>query len=431
MTEQPIFAAIDLGSTKVCAVVGQVLEEDMFEIVGIGTASTHHGIRNGTIVDVQQTVAAIRKAVDIAGRKASHPLTRVVVGFAGGEIEGQDQRVMIALKDREVLESDIARILQEARTMMGCSSSELLHTIPKGYRIDEQGGILNPVGMVGARLEAQVHVIRGSDMVLANLKRSVERAGLEVRDGDLILQPLASARAVLTEDDKELGVCVVDIGGGTTGMVLFQNGALSGVRVVPLGGAAMTKDLAAVLRISQADAERIKREVFSTPGHAEPLLPEGEEVGTLSAEELTAAGRRVQVREVVEARLEEILRKVKTDLDRLRQGSFLARGVVLTGGVARMPNITSFAEKIFEMPVTVGHPGDRVQGLVDQTSGPEYASAVGLLYFARDQWVPSDVPVRGAVPPSDSEPVASESPRKEREGPPAGVRLWNWLREII
>ncbi|MGC8499952.1 MAG: cell division protein FtsA [Leptospirillia bacterium] len=431
MTEQPIFAAIDLGSTKVCAVVGQVLEEDMFEIVGIGTASTHHGIRNGTIVDVQQTVAAIRKAVDIAGRKASHPLTRVVVGFAGGEIEGQDQRVMIALKDREVLESDIARILQEARTMMGCSPSELLHTIPKGYRIDEQGGILNPVGMVGARLEAQVHVIRGSDMVLANLKRSVERAGLEVRDGDLILQPLASARAVLTEDDKELGVCVVDIGGGTTGMVLFLNGALSGVRVVPLGGAAMTKDLAAVLRISQADAERIKREVFSTPGHAEPPLPEDEEAGTLSPEELSAAGRRVQVREVVEARLEEILRKVKTDLDRLRQGAFLARGVVLTGGVARMPNITSFAEKIFEMPVSVGHPGERVQGLVDQTSGPEYASAVGLLYFARDQWAPSDVPVREAAPHSDSGPAASESDKKEREGPPAGVRLWNWLREII
>ena len=430
MSDQQVFAAIDLGSTKVCALVGHALEDDRFEIVGIGTASTHHGIRNGTIVDVQQTVAAIRKAVEIAGRKASHPLTRVVVGFAGGEIEGQDQRVMIALKDREVQESDIERILQESRTMMGCSSSELLHTIPKSYRIDEQGGILNPVGMVGARLEAQVHVIRGSDMVLANLKRSVERAGLTVREGDLILQPLASARAVLTEDDKELGVCVVDIGGGTTGMVVFQNGALSGVGVVHMGGSAMTKDLAAVLRISQAEAERLKREVFSTPGHSEPVVPEDEEAVPPSDEAMTGAGRRVQVREVVEARLEEILRKVKADLDRLRQGAYLARGVVLTGGVARMPNIVSFAEKIFDMPISVGHPGDRVQGLVDQTSGPEFASAVGLLYFARDQWSPADVPVREPVAsaPVSQEPVTKE---KEREGPPAGVRLWNWLREII
>ena len=211
-------------------------------------------------------------------------------------------------------------------------------------------------------------------------------------------------------------------------MVLYQNGALSGVRVVPLGGAAMTKDLAAVLRISQADAERVKREVFSPPGHNEPPAPEEEDAPPPSEEAMSAAGRRVQVREVVEARLEEILRKVKSDLDRLRQGAFLARGVVLTGGVARMPNIVSFAEKIFEMPVSVGHPGERVQGLVDQTSGPEFASAVGLLYFARDQWSPAEVPVR-ELPVGET--ASPEPVKKEREGPPAGVRLWNWLREII
>lgn len=190
----------------------------------------------------------------------------------------------------------------------------------------------------------------------------------------------------------------------------------------------MTKDLAAVLRISQADAERVKREVFATPGHSEPPAPEEEDAPAPSEEAMSAAGRRVQVREVVEARLEEILRKVKSDLDRLRQGAFLARGVVLTGGVAKMPNIVSFAEKIFEMPVSVGHPGERVQGLVDQTSGPEFASAVGLLYFARDQWSPAEVPVRELPIGETASPVPV---KKEREGPPAGVRLWNWLREII
>jgi cell division protein FtsA len=428
MTEHPIFAALDLGSTKVCAVLGQSLDDDRFEIVGIGTASTQNGMRNGTIVDVQHTVSAIKKAVDMACRKASYPITRVVVGFAGGEIDGQDQRVMIALKDREVLASDIDRILQEARTMMGCSSSEILHTIPKSYKIDEQGGIVNPIGMVGARLEASVHVISGSDMVLANLKRSVERAGLVVKDGDLILQPLASARAVLTEDDKELGVCVVDIGGGTTGMVLYLNGALSGVRVVPLGGSAMTKDLAAVLRISQADAERIKREVYSShPAGAASDHSDGEHVTAASSqgEEMAHGVRRAQVREVVEARLEEILTRVKGDLDRLRQNAFLARGVVLVGGIARMPNIVPFAEKIFDMPVSVGHPGERVQGLVDQAASPEYASSIGLLYYARDQWDPKEVPLHGLH-------NQSENPTPDRSsGPSSGVRLWNWLREII
>lgn len=430
MADHPIFAAIDLGSTKVCAVLGQSLDDDRFEIVGIGTATTHGGMRNGAIVDVQQTVAAIKKAVDMASRKASHPVVRVVVGFAGGDLDGQDQRVMIALKDREVLASDIDRILQEARTMMGCSPSEILHTIPKSYKIDEQGGILNPVGMVGARLEASVHVIRGSEMVLANLKRSVERAGLVVKDGDLILQPLASARAVLTEDDKELGVCVVDIGGGTTGMVLYQNGALSGVRVIPLGGTAMTKDLAAVLRISQADAERVKREVFSNahvPSH--PLTAEeGTEPPVQNApglEENLANSRRTQVREVVEARLEEILTRVRSDIDRMRQNAYLARGIVLVGGVARMPNIIPFAEKIFNMPVSVGLPGEKIQGLVDQASSPEYASAVGLLYYARDQWNPEEVP---HLEIRDSQGAAR---KEEPKGPSSGVRIWNWLREII
>lgn len=426
MNEHPVFAAIDLGSTKVCAVLGQSLDDDRFEIVGVGTAPTAGGMRNGTIVDVQQTVAAIKKAVELARRKSSCAVSRVVVGFSGGEIDGQDQRVMIALKDREVMASDIDRILQEARTMMGCTPSELLHTIPKSYRIDEQGGILNPIGMVGARLEASVHVIRGSEMVLANLKRSVERSGLVVRDGDLILQPLASARAVLTEDDKELGVCVVDIGGGTTGMVLYLNGALAGVRVVPSGGAAMTKDLAAVLRISQADAERIKREVFASPlGVVPPAGLDGESSSTPLEENLSNVGRRAQVREVVEARLEEILTRVRTDLDRLRQNAFLARGVVLVGGVARMPNIVPFAEKIFDMPVSVGHPGERIQGLVDQTSSPEFASAVGLLYYARDHWGSGE----GAIPGINDPPVPPV--RDKAGGPSSGVRLWNWLREII
>lgn len=419
VSTNPLYAALDLGSTKIVAIVGHALEDEQFEIVGMGVAPTGLAIRNGTIVDVQHAVAAINRAIDQVQRVAGRPVRNVVVGFAGGEVVGIDQRVTIALRDREVQAGDIEKVLQEARSMVNRPSSEILHVIPKTYTIDDLSNIPNPIGMVGARLEAQVHVIKGSEMVIANLKRTVERAGLVLRDGDLILQPLAGARVLLTEDDKDLGVALVDIGGGTTNMSVYVNGALAGIRVFPFGGINMTKDLAIVRRVSQEEAERIKIEALTRDDDSQT----DSDASHVSA---NAGGENAAlVMEIVEARLAEILTLVAREIKEMRLENRLQRGVVLTGGVASMPQVVPFAQKILSpLHVTVGSVKNRIQGLVDRASAPEFSSAVGLLYYARDHW--------GDQFQEDTlEKTLEDREPKKREQLVSSSRLWNWIREII
>lgn len=419
VSTNPLYAALDLGSTKIVAIVGHSLEDGQFEIVGLGVAPTGMAIRNGTIVDVQHAVGAINRAIDQVQRLAGRPVRNVVVGFAGGEVVGVDQRVTIALRDREVQAGDIEKVLQEARSMVNRPASEILHVIPKTYTIDDLSNIPNPIGMVGARLEAQVHVIKGSEMVIANLKRTVERAGLVLRDGDLILQPLAGARVLLSEDDKELGVALVDIGGGTTNMAVYVNGALAGIRVFPFGGINMTKDLAIVRRVSQEEAERIKIETLTR----EDSIPAGPDAPSSSG---SFGGEQASlVMEIVEARLAEILTLVAREIKEMRLESRLQRGIVLTGGVASMPQVVPFAQKILSpLHVTVGSVKNRIQGLVDRSSGPEFSSAVGLLYYARDHW--------GDVFQEDTlGKPREEHETKKKEPLVTSSRLWNWIREII
>ena len=419
MSSNPLYAALDLGSTKIVAVVGHALEDNLFEIVGMGVAPTGTALRNGTIIGVPQAVSAINRAIDQVQRVAGRPVKNVVVGFAGGEVVGLDQRVTIALRDREVQPSDIEKVLQEARSMVNRPSSEILHVIPKTYTIDDLSNIPNPVGMVGARLEAHVHVIRGSEMVIANLKRTVERAGLSLREGDLVLQPLAAARALLTEDDKELGVAVVDIGGGTTNMAVYVNGSIAAIRVFPYGGINMTKDLAIVLQVSQEEAERIKIDALTKAAFLGGEEPEGdgEVPGTPSVEQSS------RVMEVVEARLAEILGIVARDIREMKLENRLQRGVVLTGGVVQMPQIIPFAQKILgPLHVTIGSVRPRIQGLVERAVSPEFSSAIGLLFYARDSW--------GDGVPDKMEGVSEKPPevKKEQAG---SSRIWNWIREII
>ncbi len=419
MSSNPLYAALDLGSTKIVAVVGHALEDNLFEIVGFGVAPTGTALRNGTIIGVPQAVAAINRAVDQAQRVAGRPVRNVVVGFAGGEVVGLDQRVTIALRDREVQPSDIEKVLQEARSMVNRPSSEILHVIPKTYTIDDLPNIPDPVGMVGARLEAHVHVIRGSEMVIANLKRTVERSGLLLRDGDLILQPLGAARALLTEDDKELGVAVVDIGGGTTNMAVYVNGSIAAIRVFPFGGINMTKDLAIVLQVSQEEAERIKIEALTKL--VSPPDPE-KEAGTESSRS-PSVEQSSRVMEVVEARLAEILGIVARDIREMKLENRLQRGVVLTGGVVSMPQIIPFAQKILNpLHVTVGTVRPRIQGLVERAVSPEFSGAIGLLYYARDSW--------GEEVQEETEGVPGKPPEAKKETA-ASSRLWNWIREII
>ena len=415
--ETSLYAALDLGSTKVVAIVGNALEDNLFEIVSVGVAPTGNFIRNGTIVDVQQAVSAINRALDQVVRVVGRPVKKVVVGFAGGEVVGTDQRVIVALRDREVQLPDIEKVMQEARSMVNRPVSEILHVIPKSYTIDDLSGIPNPIGMVGNRLEASVHVIKGSEMVIANLKRTVERAGLSVSDGDLILHPLASARVVLSEDDKELGVVLVDIGGGTTNVAVYVNGAIVGVRVIPLGGINMTRDLAIVRRVSQEEAERIKIQTLSRLSPAEPG-PDGTE-GAVEA--LDAPSR--EVVEIVEARLVEILERVVACLKEMKVDiQYLQRGVVLTGGVSNMPQMVEIARKVLSpLHITLGSVESRVQGVVDRASLPEYSSAVGLLFCAKDHW-------GEMVPELDSpkQEVILSPPEKKPSG-----SIWSWIKEII
>ncbi len=415
--ETSLYAALDLGSTKVVAIVGNALEDNLFEIVSVGVAPTGNFIRNGTIVDVQQAVSAINRALDQVVRVVGRPVKKVVVGFAGGEVVGTDQRVIVALRDREVQLPDIEKVMQEARSMVNRPVSEILHVIPKSYTIDDLSGIPNPIGMVGNRLEASVHVIKGSEMVIANLKRTVERAGLSVSDGDLILHPLASARVVLSEDDKELGVVLVDIGGGTTNVAVYVNGAIVGVRVIPLGGINMTRDLAIVRRVSQEEAERIKIQTLSRLSPAEPG-PDGTE-GAVEA--LDAPSR--EVVEIVEARLVEILERVVACLKEMKVDiQYLQRGVVLTGGVSNMPQMVEIARKVLSpLHITLGSVESRVQGVVDRASLPEYSSAVGLLFCAKDHW-------GEMIPELDSpkQEVLLSPPEKKPSG-----SIWSWIKEII
>ncbi len=415
--ETSLYAALDLGSTKVVAIVGNALEDNLFEIVSVGVAPTGNFIRNGTIVDVQQAVSAINRALDQVVRVVGRPVKKVVVGFAGGEVVGTDQRVIVALRDREVQLPDIEKVMQEARSMVNRPVSEILHVIPKSYTIDDLSGIPNPIGMVGNRLEASVHVIKGSEMVIANLKRTVERAGLSVSDGDLILHPLASARVVLSEDDKELGVVLVDIGGGTTNVAVYVNGAIVGVRVIPLGGINMTRDLAIVRRVSQEEAERIKIQTLSRLSPAEPG-PDGTE-GAVEA--LDAPSR--EVVEIVEARFVEILERVVACLKEMKVDiQYLQRGVVLTGGVSNMPQMVEIARKVLSpLHITLGSVESRVQGVVDRASLPEYSSAVGLLFCAKDHW-------GEMVPELDSpkQEVILSPPEKKPSG-----SIWSWIKEII
>ena len=425
VSSNPLYAAVDLGSTKVVAVAGHSVDDNIFEIVGLGVSSTGSALRNGTIIGVPQAVTAINRAVDQAQRMAGRPIKHVMVGFAGGEIVGMDQRVTIALRDREVQPSDIEKVLQEARSMINRPAAEILHVIPKSYTIDDLANIPNPVGMVGARLEAHVHVIRGSEMVIANLRRTIERSGLVLREGDLILQPLAAARALLTEDDKELGVAVVDIGGGTTNLAVYVNGSLAAIRMFPYGGINMTKDLAIVLQVSQEEAERIKIEALG-----QASLQETPETATETGGKTTGPAtpeHATQVMDVVEARLAEILGIVGRELREMRLENRLQRGVVLTGGVVGMPRMIPFAQKILApLHVTVGTVRPRVQGLVERAIHPEFSSAIGLLYYARDHWEAMYGEESTGLPEGKS----AESP-KEKKGLSGSSRLLNWFREII
>jgi cell division protein FtsA len=369
-----IIVGLDIGTTKIAAIVGEVTE-DGIDIIGIGTARSR-GLRKGVVVNIDATVQAIQHAIREAEHMAGCDISTVYAGIAGGHIRGLNSHGIVAVKDKEVRDTDMARVIEAAKAVAIPMDREILHVLPQQYVIDDQDGIRDPLGMSGVRLEAKVHITTTSVSSAQNVIKCANRCGLQV--ADIVLEPLASAEAVLQDDEKELGVALIDIGGGTTDIVIFCDGAIVHSAVLPLGGSHLTGDIAVGLRTPLEEAEKIKRKY----GCAMLAALEGEEtmeVPSVGGREPRILSRRVLTK-IVEPRLEEMFEHVRREIARSGYLDAIAAGAVLTGGATLMQGLPELAESVLEMPTRRGAPSG-VGGLVDVVRSPEYSTGVGLVLF--------------------------------------------------
>ncbi len=372
---EKIVVGLDVGTTKVCAIIGEVNEDGMVDIIGLGTAPSG-GLRKGVVVNIDHTVASIKKAVDDAELMAGCRADTVYAGISGGHIKGINSHGVIAIKNREVTHVDVQRVIDAARAVAIPMDREVIHILPQEFMVDDQEGIKEPVGMAGVRLEAKVHIVTGAVSAAQNIIRCAHRSGLRVED--LILQQMASAEAVLSPDEKELGVAVVDIGGGTTDVAVFGDGAILHTSVISVGGDQLTSDIAVGLRTPLAEAEKIKRKF----GCALGALVDGEEaipVPGVGGRHPRMLSRSV-LADIAEPRLEEIFGLVRRELEKYQLLQSIASGMVLTGGTVAIDGICQLAEQIFDVPVRLGYPTG-ISGLVDVVNSPVYATGVGLVLW--------------------------------------------------
>jgi len=399
-----IIVGLDLGTTKVCAIVGEVKDGGQVDIIGIGI-SPSHGLKKGVVVNIDSTVESIKKAVQEAELMAGVQINAVYVGISGGHIRGINSRGVAAIKNKEVGPTDVARAIDGARAVNIPLDQQILHVIPQEFIIDDQDGIREPIGMSGVRLDVKVHIITGAVTSIQNIVKSCSRAGLQVND--LVLQPLASSRAVLTTEEQELGAVVVDIGGGTTDMAIFLEGSLWHTEVLPLGGNQVTNDIAIGLRTPASEAEKIKIKhgcaLATLVKHEETL-----DVPSVGGRPPRTLSRQILC-EIIEPRVEEIFGMVQQRLKKTGYEDMCASGLVITGGSALMDGLQDAAERTFGLPIRIGKPRN-IGGLMDVVNSPVYATGVGLvLYGAENQ---------------------QEPPRTFRGG---GLfnRFWKWLGEYL
>jgi cell division protein FtsA len=371
---------LDVGTTKICAIIGEVNAEGMLDIIGVGSAPSR-GLRRGVVVNIDQTVASIRKAVEDAELMAGVQADAVFAGISGGHIKGINSHGVIAIKNREVTALEVARVIDAARAVAIPTDREVIHILPQEFMVDDQEGIKEPIGMAGVRLEAKVHIITGAVSAAQNIVRCAHRSGLRVHD--LVLQQMAASEAVLSSDEKELGVVLVDIGGGTTDIAVFSEGSIQYTSVIPVGGDQLTNDIAVGLRTPMAEAERIKKSYGCALG---ALVNKDETISVPGV-----GGRRPRVlsrsvlADITEPRLEEILGLVRREMDKYNLTQSAASGMVLTGGSVAVEGICELAEQLFDMPVRLGYPIG-ISGLVDVVNSPVYATGVGLvLWGARNK----------------------------------------------
>lgn len=369
-----LIVGLDIGTTKICAIVGNVTD-DGIDIVGIGT-SPSRGMRKGVVINIESTVASIKKAVEEAELMAGCEIRSVYAGIAGGHIKGFNSQGVIAIKNREVTSDDVKRVIDAAKAIAIPMDREVIHILPQEFIIDDQDGIREPLGMSGVRLEAKVHIVTGAVASAQNIVKACNRAGLDV--ADIVLEQLASSESVLSADEKELGVALVDIGGGTTDIALFVDGAIKHTAVLSLGGNHLTNDIAVGLRTPMAEAEKIKQKygccLTSIVGKDETI-----EVPSVGGRKPRVLSRQL-LAEILEPRVEEIFTLVNREIVKSGFEDLIASGVVITGGTTILEGMPELAEQVFNLPVRRGLP-QQIGGIVDVVNSPVYATGVGLVVY--------------------------------------------------
>jgi cell division protein FtsA len=377
--QENIIVGLDIGTTKICAVVGEILG-DKINIVGIGTHPSI-GLRKGVVVNIESTVESIQKAIEEAELMAGCEISSVYAGIAGGHITGFNSRGIVAIKGPEVTQQDVDRVIDAARAVAIPMDREVIHVIPQEFMIDEQGGIQNPVGMSGVRLEAKIHIVTGAVTSAHNIVKSANRSGLDVCD--IVLEPLASGEAVLTNEEKDLGTALMDLGGGTSDLAIFSGRNIKHTFVLALGGNNLTNDISIGLRASMADAEKIKKK-YGTCISLNVSADETIDVPGMGGRKPRKLQRQI-LGEILEPRMEEIFSLIKREIYRAGMEKIITSGVVLTGGTSLLEGVTDVAESVFDLPTRLGTPRG-ISGLTDVVNNPMYATGVGLvLYGARNQ----------------------------------------------
>jgi cell division protein FtsA len=377
---EELIVGLDIGTSKICAVVGEVRPDGMVDIIGMGSHPSI-GLRKGMVINIENTVNSIKEAIEEAETMAGCEISSVFAGIAGGHIKGFNSHGVIALKNREVGKRDIERVIDAARAVAIPMDREVIHTLPQEFIVDDQGGISDPSGMSGVRLEVKIHIVTGAVTSAQNIIKCANRAGLDVYD--IVLESLASSEAILIDEEKNLGVALVDFGGGTTDLAIFSENSIKHTSVLTLGGDNLTNDIAIGVRTPFKEAEKIKIKygcgLISLIGKDETI-----KVPSVGGREPRTVSRQL-LGEILEPRVEEIFSLIHHEMVRSGYDDLVTSGVVVTGGSALLPGVPEIVEQVFNMPARIGYPSN-IGGLKEIVNSPMYATAVGLvLYGAREQ----------------------------------------------
>jgi cell division protein FtsA len=397
LTAEDIIVGLDIGTTKVCAVIGEFNENGSLDIIGVGVTPSQ-GIRRGVVINIEATMKSVSAAIEAAEMMSGREVKSLITGIAGAHIEGINSRGVVAVtgRGREIDKSDVTRVIDAAKAIVIPMDREVLHVIPQEFIVDDQGGIKNPLDMIGVRLEAEVHIITGSVTSAQNLLKCVNRAGFHV--DDIVLQPLASSKAVLSRDEREMGVLLIDLGGGTTDILVHLEGAPYHTDVISLGGNQVTSDLSIMLKTPIEAAEKLK---IQTGCCFLSLLDVDEEIVIPGVGGWPSASMpRQELCRIIQPRMTEIFQLVKDQMIKKGYMGLLGGGVVLTGGGAQLPGSVELAAEVFELPARLGYPHG-FGGLVAEYQRPEYSTAVGLILYALEEIESQGPEVSQALPRSE------------------------------